>query len=102
MRLRYDYGGITANFHTANSASYATQALNSGSCLLRLAFIWCVFGSALWPAPPHHNHSLASDPISWAASHPVSPWLKSTIFGKTRGSPLENSRLGIDSGHLPG
>jgi hypothetical protein len=33
------------------SASSATRALNSGSCLVRLAFIPCVFGSVYRPHP---------------------------------------------------
>jgi autotransporter-associated beta strand protein len=33
------------------SASRATRALNSGSCLLRFAFIWCVLGSVYTPLP---------------------------------------------------
>jgi hypothetical protein len=33
------------------SASSATRALNSGSCLLRLPFTMCVFGSDLMPLP---------------------------------------------------
>jgi hypothetical protein len=44
------------------SASSATRALNSGSCLLRLAFILGCWVRSLLATPNHHNHSLAPGP----------------------------------------
>ena len=64
------------------SASSATRALNSGSCLLRLAFICCCRVRSLSATPNHHNHSLTSGPnfgvhltcrISGQEAQPASP-----------------------------
>ena len=49
---------------TPLSASSATRALNSESCLLCFAFIGCVVRFGLQPLPTHYNHSLAPGPNS--------------------------------------